>query len=323
MRLDAAELALIDGWQRGFPLEPRPYAVLARRLGMSEADVIARLSGLAARGVLARVGATLRPNTAGASTLAAMRVPAERLADVAQIVTAEECVNHNYEREHDLNLWFVIAGADRQTVDAVLARIRKRTGLDILDLPLVRAFRLDLGFPIAAQRTEVTGMRHPAPDRAVAREERALLAGLADGLALEERPYLALARKLGTTEDGVLATLGALVDDGIVSRLGLIVRHRALGLTANAMTVFDVPETDIDRVGTRLAAEPAVNLCYQRPRRTGWPYNLFTMVHGRERSAVVGQIEALARRSGAGHLPRAILFSRRCFKQTGASLRAA
>ncbi|MCL4764912.1 MAG: Lrp/AsnC family transcriptional regulator [Hyphomicrobiaceae bacterium] len=325
MHLDTSELALIDGWQRAFPLEPRPYAVIAHALGMLEADVISRLGRLRASGVLARIGATLRPNTAGASTLAAMRVPGDRLESVAAIVTAEDCVNHNYEREHEINLWFVIAGADRLTVDAVLARIRARTGLDILDLPLVRAFRLDLGFPIGVERNGVrtTGSRQPAPDRAVTGDERALLAELAGGLALEQRPYLALARKLGTTEDDVLATLGALVADGIVSRLGLIVRHRALGLTANAMTVFDVPETDIDRVGTRLAAEPAVTLCYQRPRRPGWPYNLFVMVHGRERAAVVGQIDDLAARSGAGHLPRAVLFSRRCFKQTGASLRAA
>src|SRR5690606_33447161 len=148
MHLDPAELDLIDGWQRGFPLVPRPYLHVALALGISEAEVLDKLRNLLSRGVLARVGATLRPNTAGASTLAAMRVAAERLEEVAHAVSEEPCVNHNYEREHEFNLWFVITGADRPSIDTVFSRIRSRTGLDLLDLPLVRAFRLDLGFPL-------------------------------------------------------------------------------------------------------------------------------------------------------------------------------
>jgi DNA-binding Lrp family transcriptional regulator len=142
MNLDQADLRLIDGWQRNFPLIERPFAAIARELGAGEDEVIRRLDRLRSLGVLARVGATLVPNTAGASTLAAMRVPIGRLDEVQRLVSAEPCVNHNYEREHEVNLWFVAAGADRAAIDATLARIRDGTGLEVLDLPLLRAFRL-------------------------------------------------------------------------------------------------------------------------------------------------------------------------------------
>ena len=323
MHLDPAELALIDGWQRNFPLLPRPYLHIAHTLGLSEAEVIDRLCDLRIKGILARVGATIRPNTAGASTLAAMRVKAGRLEEGAGIVSEEPFVNHNYEREHDFNLWFVITAADRAAVDSVLSRIRGRTGLDVLDLPLVRSFWLDLGFTIQEPRNEVSRSQVSPPARAVHAHERALLTALSDGLALEPRPFRRLARGLATSEGEVLRALNRLIADGIISRLGLIVRHRALGFTANAMAVFDVPDENVERIGARFARESAVSLCYERPRRTGWRFNLFTMVHGRDRSLVIRQIEDMADRAGARELPRAILFSRRCFKQTGATLRAA
>lgn len=326
MTLGAADLALIDRWQRGFPLMPRPYAEVGHALEMDEGEVIGRLGKLRENGVLVRIGAAVRPNTAGASTLAAICVPAARLDEVAGIVTAEPTVNHNYEREHEFNLWFVVTGADRRTIDTVLARITKATGLEVLDLPLERAFHLDLGFPIAGPRTgeERRMEAHPISTAdGVSTEDRTLLAALEDGLALEERPYLVLADALASSEDAVIKRLKRLIADRIISRFGLIVRHRALGFSANAMTVFDVPDADVERLGRLLGREPSVTLCYQRPRRPTWPYNLFIMVHGRDRASVREEIETVSTRCGAAQLPRAVLFSRRCFKQKGASLRAA
>jgi DNA-binding Lrp family transcriptional regulator len=150
-----------------------------------------------------------------------------------------------------------------------------------------------------------------------------LLNALSDGLVLLPRPFLELGRRAGCTEGDAMASIETLIRDGFVARFGLIVRHRALGITANAMTVFDIPERELEEFGARLAAEAAITLCYARRRAPGWNYNLYTMVHGRERGAVSAQIDAIARRCGVAHLPRATLFSRRCFKQTGASLRAA
>lgn len=139
---------LIDRFQRGLPLVPRPYAAMAAALGASEAEVLAALDELEATGVLVRVGATLTPHRAGWSTLAAMAVPEARLEAVADLVSGYPEVNHNYEREHHFNLWFVVTAASRQRVEAVLAEIEARTGLAVLDLPLERAFKLDLGFAV-------------------------------------------------------------------------------------------------------------------------------------------------------------------------------
>ena len=151
--LDRLQRALIDGYQRGFPLTERPYATIAEALGVNEAAVIEALADLRARGVLGRIGAVVRPHRAGWSTLAALAVPKARLEEVAALVSAYPEVNHNYEREHELNLWFVVAAADRARVAAVLDEIERRSGLEVLELPLEEAYCLDLGFAIRWERS--------------------------------------------------------------------------------------------------------------------------------------------------------------------------
>ena len=146
--LSIFERRLLDEFQRDFPLTPCPYAALARRLDVDEARVIDTLSRLQAQGLISRIGAVVTPHRAGWSTLAAMSVPEDRLDDVAAIVNGYSEVNHNYEREHELNLWFVVAGPDRTGVSSILADIEDRTGLPVLDLPLEEAYRLDLGFSL-------------------------------------------------------------------------------------------------------------------------------------------------------------------------------
>ncbi len=142
------EKRLLNDYQRGFPLVPHPYAAIAEELGCDEATVIAALESLQKEGSISRVGAVVTPHRAGWSTLAAMAVPPDRLEAVAETVSAFPDVNHNYEREHRLNLWFVVAAHDRDAVLAVLEDIEQQTGLAVLDLPLVEAYRLDLGFPL-------------------------------------------------------------------------------------------------------------------------------------------------------------------------------
>jgi DNA-binding Lrp family transcriptional regulator len=149
--------------------------------------------------------------------------------------------------------------------------------------------------------------------------DRRLIAAMADGLPIEARPYQALATTLGMTEAEVIARLGRLLDDHILRRFGVIVDHHALGYRANAMAVWDVPDERLENAAQRLAALPFLSLCYQRPRRLpDWPYNLFCMIHGRARAAVETSVEAATLAAGLGEVPRAVLFSRRRFKQRGA-----
>lgn len=152
--------------------------------------------------------------------------------------------------------------------------------------------------------------------------DKELLATLANGLPLTMTPYADIARELGTSEADVLRRLQRLIHQGIVGRFGVVVRHRELGFVANAMAVWDIPDNQVADVGRCLAAYPFVTLCYQRPRRPPtWPYNMFCMIHGRDRSTVLEQIGRLNRDLGMGHLPQAVLFSRRRFKQRGAIYR--
>ncbi len=146
--LSALERRLLNDFQRDFPLCPQPFAALAERLGTDEAVVIETLQSLRQRGYVSRVGAVVTPHRAGWSSLAAMSVPEARLEEVAALVSSYPEVNHNYERTHAINLWFVVAAADEAAVDRVLQDIAERTGLEVLDLPLLESYRLDLGFPL-------------------------------------------------------------------------------------------------------------------------------------------------------------------------------
>ncbi|GIX21328.1 MAG: protein NirL [Gammaproteobacteria bacterium] len=149
--------------------------------------------------------------------------------------------------------------------------------------------------------------------------DRALLAALQDGLGPDARPYAALAARCGLNEDEVLQRLQRWRGCGLIRRFGLVVHHRALGYTANAMVVWDVPDERVDEVGRRLAAEPAVHLCYRRRRALPrWPFNLYCMVHGRDRATVRATVADIAARLGLEDVPHRLLFSLRRFKQTGA-----
>lgn len=144
--LDDIDRRLLAEFQRDLPLATRPYAAIGERLGLAEAEVIARLSRLQAEGAVSRIGPVFAPNRVGCSTLAAMAVPASRLESVAALVSLHPEVNHNYERDHHFNLWFVVATSSRREVDRALAEIRRETGFEMLDLPLAADYHIDLGF---------------------------------------------------------------------------------------------------------------------------------------------------------------------------------
>ena len=146
-----------------------------------------------------------------------------------------------------------------------------------------------------------------------------LIAAIQDGLPVVSQPYAEIAGRLGLTQQAVISRLQELQDGGYIKRMGVVVRHRALGYRANAMVVWDVPDADIERIGKLLADENCVTLCYQRPRRLpDWPYNLFCMIHGRARDSVLRRLDRIIEVHGLHDIPRDVLFSTRSFKQCGA-----
>ncbi len=318
MDLDNLDWRLMNEWQRALPLVSRPFGVIADSLDVSEIDVLARLKGLLDNGVVSRIGATCRPNTLAASTLAAVAAPPEQLEMVAEIINAQEGVNHSYERENEWNIWFVATGPTRAFVDAALAEIGQRTGLQVLDLRLVQPFNVDLGFAL-----DGTGeMPEPPPyDDTIPLErgDREVAQALSEGLRPVMRPFHALAQKLGSNEQDVLDRIRRLARSGVLSRIGVIVRHRPLGWRSNAMCVFDIPHDDVETKGRALTKVPGVTLCYERRPVPGtWPYTLYCMIHGRSRSETLDVLSLARVKAQLTGYDYKVLFSTRCFKQTGA-----
>lgn len=146
--LDAIDQRLLNDFQRDLPLIPAPFAAMGARLGVSEEEVLGRLRALKGCGIVSRVGAVVRPKTIGASTLAALRVPPADLERVAELVSSYSEVNHNYEREHEWNLWFVVTAENEAHREQVIAGIETRTGLKVLRLPMLADYHIDLGFDL-------------------------------------------------------------------------------------------------------------------------------------------------------------------------------
>lgn len=153
----------------------------------------------------------------------------------------------------------------------------------------------------------------------VQQRERHLRSLLEKGLPLTPRPWHTLAEQCGMSEAEVMAAVEGWQESGLIKRLGLVVKHRTLGIAANAMVVWDVPDEQVRELGQRLAKEPAVTLCYQRPRRLPqWPFNLFCMIHGTARERVLAELDALIRRQGLEDTPHQVLFSTHAYRQRGA-----
>jgi DNA-binding Lrp family transcriptional regulator len=316
--LDPAALALLNDFQHDFPLLERPFLAVADRLGLSEQAVLRSLRALRHAGPLSRIGAVWARGAGGAAALCALAVPSDRLEEVAAQINRETPVNHNYERDHDWNLWYVVTGSDADSVRGTADRLAQAAGVPSLFLPMVRAYRVDLGFDLRAAHAQA---RPTAPDAgrvpAVTPAQRSLAALAERGLPLVQRPYDLWAADIGWSPSAVLETLKRWKAAGTLRRFGIVVRHHEMGFSANAMTVVQAADEQADALGQSLAAQPGVTLAYRRTTDPRWPYNLYFMVHGRERAAAQALVSQALAASGAGALPHVTLFSLRRFKQTG------
>ena len=142
------EQRLLNDFQRSMPLSATPYADIAEELGVTEDEAMASIKSLQERGVISRVGPVFRPNRIGVSTLAAMSVPKQDLECVARIISAFPEVNHNYEREHEYNLWFVVTASSTEHLDIVLHEIEQHAEYPLMSLPMLEDYFIDLGFDL-------------------------------------------------------------------------------------------------------------------------------------------------------------------------------
>ena len=320
---------LLNDYQHSFPLVSEPFSDLAAQLGTDVATLLNEVRQLKENGTISRIGPVFKPNTVGVSTLAALSVPAERLDHYAEIVNRFPQTNHNYEREHEINLWFVLTAADQDELDKTIEDIETETGHEVLVLPLLKEYHIDLGFNLrhlnhGARFSEKKLLNKLDRSRETLRSQdfsdaRKLIAAIQGGLPLVEKPYQALAEQLYLSEAEVIEELKALIHNGAIKRFGVIVRHHEVGYRANAMVVWDVPDNLVDVIGEQLGNESCITLCYKRPRvQPRWPYNLFCMIHGKDREQVLDCIARIRRINDLEHIPHQILFSGKRFKQRGA-----
>ncbi|WP_367996761.1 Lrp/AsnC family transcriptional regulator [Haloferax volcanii] len=326
--IDEVDAALIDGYQSGFPVERRPFRVVAAELGIDEDDALDRVRRLRDDGIFRRFGPVLNPPVIGSSTLAAVAAPEERFDEVAEIINGYRQVNHNYRRAHDWNMWFVVTAGSRETRDRILDEIEERTGCEVLNLPMLTDYYIDLEFPIVnddrfareslgATDVSATRISEDATGDLSDLEAR-LLVEIQGGFPLTKTPYRDVADALDAAVDDVLVAVERLLADGCIKRIGCVVNHIVTGFRNNCMVVWNVLDDELDARGEAVGSLPYVTLCYHRPRRPeqGWEYNLFTMIHGRDADAVDEKIDELA----ADHLPfdHERLYSTAKLKQTGA-----
>ncbi len=316
---NSIEQRLLNEYQHDFPLVSRPFLAIGDQLGIEEDEVIGRLGDLSARGAVSRVGPVFSPGCIGASTLAALAVPPEKLDELACWINAQPEVNHNYEREHDYNLWFVAAAPDQAWLDNMLAKVARESRCPMLVLPLVERFHIDLGFDLngrccPARRSSGSNARVQL-DQA----QTAIVAGLQSGIRLERQPFATIGAMINQDEEDIIRQVSAWRGEGVIKRFGVVVRHHELGYRENAMVVWDVPDDRVSELGRLAAQQEGVTLCYRRPRQLpDWPYNLFCMVHGTDREVVRHHIATLAMNTGLDAFGTQVLFSRRRFKQCGA-----
>ncbi len=327
-KIDEVDAALIDGYQSGFPVIERPFRQVGSELGIGEAEALRRVERLRDSGIFRRFGAVLNPPVIGASTLAAVQAPGDRFEEIAETINGYRQVNHNYRRDHEWNMWFVVTAATLERREEIITEIESETGCAVLVLPMLTDYYIDLEFPVvnsdrfaresvASTSVDATRISETAAADLSALDRRLILE-IQDGFPLSKTPYRDVAVAVDAPVEDILASIEKLSADGCIKRIGCVVNHIVTGFDSNCMVVWDVPDEDLDEYGEAVGRLPYVTLCYHRPRRPDldWPYNLFTMIHGRDQDAVDAKVDELA----SEFLPveHERLYSTETLKQTGA-----
>ena len=295
---------LLNDFQQNFPICPAPFAELAGRLGVAEGAVLRMLEQLRREGRISRVGAVFAPKRVGASTLAAMAVPPDKLEAVARAVNRFPEVNHNYARDHRYNLWFVVTAGSEGRLQAALGAIGQAAGYPVVALPMLREFGRDPANTGAMTVLDEIGRR--------------LVMALQEGLPLFIRPFSVLASRVGCDEGELLERIRRWCAEGTIKRFGVVVPSDGPDEGVSAMLVQDIPDGRVGQVGEQLASDTAIALCYERSRALpDWPYNLYSILRGPSREEVCARIESLRQRLGLSAYACEILFSLTRFKRDG------
>ena len=274
--IDQRDRELLGALQSEIPLVSTPFALIGQAIDMSEKEVIKRIERLKREGLLRQLAAQFDARALGyRSCLVAAKVDPERIDDAAAAINAHPGVTQNYRRNNDFNLWFTIAVSP--TSHLGLEKTIEILG-DEAECDTVRALPTLKQFKGSNDADESHDDTEFAPLTAMEIESVRLLQ---HDLPLQPRPFEALARTNGVAADELLAAAKSLLKRGYIRRYSAVVPTRKTGFGASAMGVWVVPAAAVDSVGVKMSQNKAVSHCYLRPVYDDWPYNLYTIVHGR------------------------------------------
>lgn len=320
--LDDVDRALLDAMQGSFPIAQRPYAAVAEKLGIPEAELLSRIERLLKDRIIRQVTPIYDTRALGyGSMLVAAKVDPEHPWRAAKIINSHPGVSHNYLRNHEFNMWFTLAVEEdsKLGLQGTLDVLQEQTGAEsIRQLPTLKLFkiRMDLEMGGDTKSLSTQGVAEEPVDLARVDYDdvdRAVIRATQGDLPIVSEPYVDAAAELGMTVDALLEHLRGMQERGILRRVAAILYHRRAGFSANGMGVWEVPEDRIAELGPKMAAYRGISHCYQRPTYADWSYSVFTMAHGRSKEecdAILDQIAA-----DTGIEGRATLYSSTEFKK--------
>ncbi len=315
------DATLLTALQDDFPLEARPYRVIAERMGSDEETVFARVAAASARGMVRRLGPRYESRRLGrVSTLVAAAVGAQRMEPAAAAVCARREVTHCYERSGSrYDLWFTLASDSTAAVGELLEALREQTGVcQMHSLPAEKVYKLGVRFQLEGAAPRKPQQREQMSHIELRELDRRIVRATQRGLPLVMEPYADVAKALGVTPGEVIARLEAMKHAGVIRSMGAILDGPSLGYRGNALVAGRVEGGTGARGGAMCAGFAEVSHCYRRPALADFPYRLYTMVHGRDREASEAVVGRMSSASGLGE--RVMLATVREFKKTSTVL---
>jgi DNA-binding Lrp family transcriptional regulator len=324
--LEELDRELLNAVQWDFPLVSRPYAELGERLGISEADVRARVEQVKRAGVLRQLSAIFDTRALGySSSLVAAKVDPDRIDDAAAVISGHPGVSHNYKRNHAYNLWYTIAVPPGEDLAAHVDVLHEKAGCAVTRLlPTLKLYKIGVKLDMTgktAADAKAAVLEHERPERRPDMQapdlsdlETATIRVVQEDLPLVERPFDAQGEQLGVSGEQVLDMLRAFKERKLMRRFAAVMNHRSAGFKANAMGVWAVPEDALDEIGPQMAGFAAVSHCYRRPTYDDWPYTVFTMIHGRSARDCEATVDAIRDETGVDEY--ALLWSVKEYKKT-------
>jgi len=300
------------------PIVERPYAYIAKMLGIREQDVLNSLKKAKEEKIIRQISPIYDTKSLGyQSALVAFRVKPEKVEEVANFINTHPGVSHNYERTGYFNLWITLAVPPDAPLNLEeTVRIFAQMAEDYAILRTKRVFKIGvkLGYDSVEERED--GITAYNSSFQITEDDRIIIRLTQDEFPIVERPFSLYAEKLGMDEAFLLERFKKMNDGGVLRRIGAILYHRKAGYTANGMSVWRVEEEDrLDALGRLLASYKGVSHCYERtPHPPNWPYNLYAMIHGKSKEEVDGLVERVSKESGIKDYQ--ILYSTREFKKT-------